>query len=448
MTLRRQPERFGTSGRILAGRTGKAFFVAMTLLPVCASHASAGQVQITDLGIFGGTTGILTEDTSSIATGISANGIVAGSAWGNGHVEGFVYSGGAIHNVGALGVINNTGALGRLHPTGVYTYGRSVNSFGYVTGSASQNDQFRAYESVGGTITPVAVLPTGTDIGSGGTAINERGSVAGWTGTAVNHDPVQEGYDPTAFLYYAGTLVHITAAPAQYTFANGLNNNDLVVGDYGYSPDDSHGFAFNPYSGMMTDLGTLGGLTSIATAVNDAGQIVGYSADSAGVTHAFVDSGNQMVAIGGSGTSEAYGISQDGHVVGAQDSGAFVYYGGIMTDLNALLPSGSGWQLSAAYGVNDAGQIVGEGLVGGNFHAFLLDNVFLPGQPASQSSSGSGYSIGNTFSGAHFGGFPSGDPVGSGAPVDAGTAPEPGTWLLLLGGSAAVAVWTRLRAMR
>jgi probable HAF family extracellular repeat protein len=43
-----------------------------------------------------------------------------------------------------------------------------------------------------------------------------------------------------------------------------------------------------------------------------------------------------------------------------------------MTDLNSLIPAGSGWVLTSARGINDAGQIVGTGTISGVQHAFLL----------------------------------------------------------------------------
>src|SRR5205807_747160 len=46
---------------------------------------------------------------------------------------------------------------------------------------------------------------------------------------------------------------------------------------------------------------------------------------------------------------------------------------GGMIDLNTLVTSGgSGWLLLSADGINDNGQIVGEGIVGDTQHAFLL----------------------------------------------------------------------------
>ncbi len=46
-----------------------------------------------------------------------------------------------------------------------------------------------------------------------------------------------------------------------------------------------------------------------------------------------------------------------------------------MQDLNSLIPAGSGWALSVARDINDAGQIVGEGVINGQQRAFLLTPV-------------------------------------------------------------------------
>jgi len=51
---------------------------------------------------------------------------------------------------------------------------------------------------------------------------------------------------------------------------------------------------------------------------------------------------------------------------------AFLYSGGKMIDLNSLIDSTSGWTLKTAQGINDNGQIVGEGIHNGYIRAFLL----------------------------------------------------------------------------
>jgi probable HAF family extracellular repeat protein len=43
-----------------------------------------------------------------------------------------------------------------------------------------------------------------------------------------------------------------------------------------------------------------------------------------------------------------------------------------MKDLNKLIPTGSGWVLTEADGINASGQIIGMGTHSGQEHAFLL----------------------------------------------------------------------------
>lgn len=69
----------------------------------------------------------------------------------------------------------------------------------------------------------------------------------------------------------------------------------------------------------LTDLGTLGGNNSIATAVNGAGEVVGSANTAAGDLHAFVSTAQRrMVDLGtlGGFSSEAKAVNDDGQVVG------------------------------------------------------------------------------------------------------------------------------------
>ena len=118
-------------------------------------------------------------------------------------------------------------------------------------------------------------------------------------------------------------------------------------------------------------------------------QIVGTPSDASVYSaHAFLYSGGSMQDLGtlpGGTTSYAYGINDNGQVVGYADveygdygSGdhAFLYSDGVMQDLNNLIDPNSGWTLFDATGINDAGQIVGEGANSlGQNHAFLLTPV-------------------------------------------------------------------------
>src|SRR5262245_11606554 len=70
----------------------------------------------------------------------------------------------------------------------------------------------------------------------------------------------------------------------------------------------------------FTDLGTLGGSSSLGCGINSLGQVVGYSdTNFFGDPRAFVFSNGVMTSLGafpGGNFSIAYGINASGHVVG------------------------------------------------------------------------------------------------------------------------------------
>jgi probable HAF family extracellular repeat protein len=92
-----------------------------------------------------------------------------------------------------------------------------------------------------------------------------------------------------------------------------------------------------PYS-AASNLGTLGGQSSLGFALNNARWVVGTSDTATNVA-------------------------------------AFLYDGTKMIDLNTTLVNGAGWQLTSARAINDYNQIVGAGFHNGQSRAYLLNPV-------------------------------------------------------------------------
>src|SRR5262249_24563241 len=151
-----------------------------------------------------------------------------------------------------------------------------------------------------------------------------------------------------------------------------------IVGYFYTSGGASHAFLYQ--NGGMTDLGTLGGETSVANGINNAGQVVGFaniSDSNGGAARAFLYQNGIMTNLGDlAGAARGYdswttGINNAGQVVGysfTTNGGggpdAFLYQG-IMTDLGSLPRGrvvGTLGVASYGYGINSAGQVVGNGV--------------------------------------------------------------------------------------
>ena len=113
---------------------------------------------------------------------------------------------------------------------------------------------------------------------------------------------------------------------------------------------------------VIIDLGTLGGLASVAVGINDSGQVVGGADTVAGLRHAYLWDTGVMTDLGAPAepSSYAWDVNNLGQVVGytslpvGVQGGAFLWDSGLMTN-----PGSLGGPHSEAYGINDLGQVVG-----------------------------------------------------------------------------------------
>jgi probable HAF family extracellular repeat protein len=245
----------------------------------------------------------------------------------------------------------------------------AANDSGQVAANGEGSPQsYRGYLWESGSWTPIGVLPgtnesSASDIDSGGRIVG-RSFVLGGEYRAVMWD--------AGILTDLGTLGGNSSAHA-------INELGQVVG-YSYvnlpgGGQEQRGVVWE--NGQMTALDPLPDHTgSSASDINEVGQVCGSSSQFLPpyftTTHACVWDNGTVTALGsvpGYGRTSAADINNHGQVVGtgaASLSGgpyiAFIWQDGVIQNLNDLVPSGTDWDLQRATGINDAGQIVGYGL--------------------------------------------------------------------------------------
>ncbi len=239
--------------------------------------------------------------------------------------------------------------------------------WGRVYGSLSDP----AYWNAAGVTVALQPMPGSSATGLRAYDINNSGVIVGSdvkAGTAPEYHGVV--WNRGTFVRDLGFLGQAAPGLANATFAQGVNDAGDIVGEAVVGMD-RHAFLWR--GGVFTDLG-LGS----ALDLNSAGLVVGYAPGLVPATWTGTVRKN-LPALGGGTT--AYGhtvtdLNNAGDIVGyaPQPSGplrdtAVLWRGGTAIDLGRY-PGGT---VSRAFGINDAGQIVGEGNLvdGGPMHALM-----------------------------------------------------------------------------
>jgi probable HAF family extracellular repeat protein len=177
--------------------------------------------------------------------------------------------------------------------------------------------------------------------------------------------------------YQNGTLIELGTLGGTESMATRINDKGEIVGSARRKDRNWSAFLYDRRSGMH-DLGTLGGTSSHGAALNNAGAAVGHADTANGDMHAFLaQRGLPMQDLGtlGGKTSYANGINNKGQVVGTatlpddyKHAFRFDPASG-MTDLGTL-----GGRSSTATAINDSGVVVGASETKDRrWHAFVYD---------------------------------------------------------------------------
>jgi probable HAF family extracellular repeat protein len=194
-----------------------------------------------------------------------------------------------------------------------------------------------------------------------------------WGGSTTSSTPNPVTGIPTVdpFLWNRGRMVDLGTLGGTNGFAQCANNRHEVIGMSNLAGDaTAHAFLWR--NGRMKDLGTLGGNDSEAIWINDSGVIAG-SADlpTPGIHDAVRWKNGHILDLGtvdGDACSRGRAINSRGQIVGGSSDchnflHAFVWEeSGPMLNLNALIPSGSGLQLTNAININDRGEILAKSI--------------------------------------------------------------------------------------
>jgi probable HAF family extracellular repeat protein len=276
---------------------------------------------------------------------VNANGVAAGT-WG----------GGSQAAVWQDGVLRQLDCQNQNAP---YSQAYKINDAMQVAGYCDRSiGSYAVVWDAQGNPTPVRDGAIEADLAFG---INNSGQVIGSEGRV-------------AYVWKAGKLKLLGTLGGSTSFPADINDKGVIVGSSKLAGDTvDHAFVYR--NGQMKDLDWPWAM-SYAEAVNARGHIVGWSGDTVYSAHAILDDGTTITDLGRH--TAAQGINRYDQVVGSMtvngDTHAFIYTHGRVYDLNTRLDSTSDpdWEIRVAYDINDAGVIVGYGILHGTYQPVVL----------------------------------------------------------------------------
>ena len=211
------------------------------------------------------------------------------------------------------------------------------------------------------------LLPDNDGLFSGAYAINNLGQVVGYRDI--------DAFTRNAFLWDNGLFTTIPPSFGARSLATDVNDAGDVVGWMGTSNGiDSHAFVWN--DGVMMDLGLIpGSFAAQAQAINSARAILITASlqkdeSSPVLSRSFLCQDGNMTDLGvlaGFDRCSGFDLNDAFSVVGVCSKSsnpnfrrAFIWRDGAMMDLNNLIPAESGLNITWVRGINNRGQITGQ----------------------------------------------------------------------------------------
>ena len=389
----------------------KNILISSAMLAAVALGQAQPHYLITDLGPKGNPFAQATSlNNSGVVTGVATapDGTQHAVLWHMGQVIDISQPGLGGPNTGAFGV-NEAGQVAFLAESSAKDP-NNENFCGLGTGFTCLAALWQ-----GGVLIPLPLIPFPTPggVNTEPNAINNRGEIAGVAESNVRDldcpsKPSVNGTGPFVFDFQGviwgpkpGQLRQLPPlAGDTVSNAMGINDHGQAVGVSGLCSNTLlPPFVAGPHAvlwdtdGSVHDLGNLGGTVdptllavgNAALAINNQGQVVGTSATAGNtIHHPFLwtkQTGIQDLGLlDGDMIGAGLAINNQGDVVGASVGGpgpldhprAAVWSKGEKFDLNDRVVGSSPLYLLTAFGINDAGQIVGFGVDGdGNVHGFL-----------------------------------------------------------------------------
>jgi probable HAF family extracellular repeat protein len=277
----------------------------------------------------------------SAAGGINKSGqIVGGYELPDGSRHGFLYSGGVFTTID-----DPNRAPGSGPGTGSENHG--INTSGQIVGPYNLNsiEGNHAFEGVHGFLDSGGMF-TSIDFPSspGNQVSNTTPQKINDSGVIVGVYRIMGG-PGSGFLFSGGTYttVNVPTSLGCCTHANGINNANEIVGQY--KDCDScahHGFLDN--GGAFTSINVPGATDTIATDINNFGDIVGGYKPTTGGELGFLDTGGSFttIAFPNAIATLAAGINDDGDIVGLYEDQNKAFHGFLATPVTVSCPFGGG----------------------------------------------------------------------------------------------------------